>query len=95
MHLLGPNRGRYFLLMGQELSAREALDLGVVNEVVPRERLLPRAWEIAERLNQRSHVTLRYSRLVLNQRYRRQMLEDLPLGYGMQWLGIATAPALS
>jgi len=53
MHLLGPNRGRYFLLMGQELSAQEALDLGVVNEVVPRERLLPRAWEIAERLNQR------------------------------------------
>ena len=36
--VLGPNRGRYFLLTGQKLSAREALELGVVSEVVPRER---------------------------------------------------------
>lgn len=33
--LLGPNRGQYFLLTGQKLSAQEALTLGVVNEVVP------------------------------------------------------------
>ncbi len=32
--VLGPNRGRYFLLTGQKLSAKEALDLGVVSEVV-------------------------------------------------------------
>jgi enoyl-CoA hydratase/carnithine racemase len=35
--LLGPNRGRYFLLTGQKLSAQEVLTLGVVNEVVPRD----------------------------------------------------------
>lgn len=34
-HVLGPNRGRYFLLTGQELDARKALEYGVVNEVVP------------------------------------------------------------
>jgi len=34
-HLLGPNRGRHFLLTGRELSAQEAFDLGVVAEVVP------------------------------------------------------------
>ena len=43
LELLGLNRGRYFLLSGQILSAQEALALGVVNEVVPRERLLERA----------------------------------------------------
>src|ERR1700752_1174112 len=46
--VLGVNRGRYFLLTGQKLSAREAQTLGVVSEVVPRERLLNRAREIAE-----------------------------------------------
>jgi enoyl-CoA hydratase/carnithine racemase len=46
--ILGPNRGRYFLLTGQKLSTQEALALGVVNEVLPRERLLPRAWELAQ-----------------------------------------------
>ena len=32
--LLGQNRGRYFLLTGQILSAQQALDLGVVSEVL-------------------------------------------------------------
>src|ERR1700729_1709504 len=34
--LLGPNRGRYFLLTGQRLSADEAQAAGVVSEVLPR-----------------------------------------------------------
>jgi len=45
--LLGPNRGRYFLLMGEKIGAEEALRLGLVGEVMPREKLLDRAWEIA------------------------------------------------
>ncbi len=45
--LLGSNRGRYFLLTSQTLSANEALDLGVVNEVLPAERLMGRAMELA------------------------------------------------
>jgi enoyl-CoA hydratase/carnithine racemase len=48
--LLGLNRGRYFLLTGQRLSAHEAKDLGLVSEVLPRAQLLPRAWELAEQL---------------------------------------------
>ena len=57
---LGINRGRYFLLTGQKLSAQEALNLGVVNEVLPREQLLPRAWELAEQLAKQPplHATL-------------------------------------
>ena len=45
--VLGANRGRYFLLTGQKLSAQEALNLGVVSEVLPRDALLARAWELA------------------------------------------------
>ena len=44
--VLGQNRGRHFLLTGRTLSAREALELGVVAEVLPRDELLPRAWEV-------------------------------------------------
>jgi len=51
--LLGLNRGRYFLLTGQTLNARQALDLGLVSEVLPRPQLLARAWELAEQLAQR------------------------------------------
>ena len=49
-YLLGRNRGRYFLLTGQRLSAQEALQLGVVSEVMPASRLLPRARELARQI---------------------------------------------
>jgi enoyl-CoA hydratase/carnithine racemase len=41
--VIGEIRGRYFLLSGQKLSAAEAKDYGAVNEVVPRDALMPRA----------------------------------------------------
>jgi enoyl-CoA hydratase/carnithine racemase len=41
--LLGMNRGRYFLLTGQTLNAQKALELGLVAEVHPPDKLLGRA----------------------------------------------------
>jgi enoyl-CoA hydratase/carnithine racemase len=89
-HLMGSTRGKYFLLLGQLLSAEQALAMGVVNEVLPRDKLLARAWQLAEELNQRPPTTLRYSRLLLNQHYRRMMLDELPGSYGLQKLHQAT-----
>jgi enoyl-CoA hydratase/carnithine racemase len=37
-HVLGPQRGKYFLLTDQTLSAAELLRIGAVNEVLPRMR---------------------------------------------------------
>ncbi|MBS1843637.1 MAG: enoyl-CoA hydratase/isomerase family protein [Actinobacteria bacterium] len=45
--LLGPNRGKHFLLTGQKIEAQEALQLGIVGEVLPLDKLNDRAWEIA------------------------------------------------
>ena len=67
---LGPHRGRYFLLTGQELPAQEALRIGVVGEVVDSEELLPRAYAIAGELLRRA-VVLRKTRLALTLSLRR------------------------
>ena len=85
--LLGQNRGRYFLLTGQTLTAKEAHELGVVAEVLPRDRLLPRAWELAEQLAEKPDLTLRYSRDVLTMQLKRQM-QDM-LGHGLALEGLA------
>jgi enoyl-CoA hydratase/carnithine racemase len=85
--LLGPNRGRYFLLTGQILSARQAQEVGLVNEVLPRERLLARAWELAEQLARQPLLTLRYARVVLTQELKRQVLDLLGYGLALEGLG--------
>lgn len=85
--LLGLNRGRYFLLTGQTISAKEAHTLGLVNEVLPRDKLLERAWALAEQLAQQPTLQLRYSRVVFTEYIKRQM-QDL-LGYGLALEGMA------
>jgi enoyl-CoA hydratase/carnithine racemase len=78
--LLGLNRGRHFLLTGRTLPAREALDLGVVGEVLPRDELLPRAWELATRWASFSSAALRGTRAVLTREWRRLLSEQLHTG---------------
>src|SRR5579863_8322202 len=48
--VIGSIRGRYFILTRQELDATTAKEWGAVNEIVPRDKLLARAREIAEGL---------------------------------------------
>jgi enoyl-CoA hydratase/carnithine racemase len=85
--LLGPNRGRAFLLTGTELSVEQAMAAGVVAEVHPPGRVLERAWELARQLAQASDLTLRYTRVVLTEALRRAMAADL--GYGLALEGLA------
>ncbi|MDB6061704.1 MAG: crotonase [Verrucomicrobiaceae bacterium] len=85
--LLGSNRGRYFLLTGQTLSAEEAFNLGVINEILPPDQLLPRAYAVAHKLAALPVLTLRYSRVALTQRLRRLLEENL--GYGLALEGLA------
>lgn len=85
--LMGWNRGRYFLLTGQVLDAAELKQLGLVNEVMSRERLLPRAWELAETLNRQSPLVLRYTRMMLTEPLKAMARQHL--GHGLALEGLA------
>jgi enoyl-CoA hydratase/carnithine racemase len=89
--LLGANRGRYFLLTGQRLSAREALALGVVAEVLPPDQLMGRARELAQQLAQKSPIALRNTRLAFTHPWKRRMLEELGPGLALEGLSILAA----
>ncbi len=81
MHILGPQRGRYFLLTDQKLDARQALDYGVVNEVVPQDQVLPRARALAQVLVAKPELARRYARVVLTREIKRLIHDEL--GYGI------------
>jgi enoyl-CoA hydratase/carnithine racemase len=86
--LMGLNRARYFLLTGQEISAAEALNLGLVSEVMRVEKLLPRAWELARQLMRQPSLNRRYARVLLTENLRRQMNDLLGYGLALEGLGV-------
>jgi enoyl-CoA hydratase/carnithine racemase len=86
---IGTIRGRYFILTRQELDAQTAKEWGAVNEIVPADKLLPRAREIAEGLSKLPPLTTRYTRIALTQKLRR--IVDEGVGYGLALEGISAA----
>jgi enoyl-CoA hydratase/carnithine racemase len=78
--LVGPSRARYLLLMGKQLTAQEALQWGVVHEVLPKDKLLDRAWEIGRLLALKPPIALRNTRLLLVQNLKRAVLNELDHG---------------
>jgi Enoyl-CoA hydratase/carnithine racemase len=86
-HVLGPQRGRYFLLTGQQLNAQQALDYGVVNEVLPLDEVLPRARELAATIAAKPALARRYARVVMTRELKRLMHEQLALGLAHEALG--------
>jgi enoyl-CoA hydratase/carnithine racemase len=86
---IGTIRGRYFILTRQELDAETAKQWGAVNEILPADKLLPRAREIAEGLAKLPPLTTRYTRIALTQKLRR--IIDEGVGYGLALEGISAA----
>jgi enoyl-CoA hydratase/carnithine racemase len=86
--LLGPNRARYFLLTGQNISAKEAKEFGIVAEILPKELLLGRAYELARMLLLQKRLTRRYSRIILTQHLKARVHDLLGYGLALEGLGI-------
>ena len=86
--LLGVNRARYFLMTGQRLTAQQACDLGVVAEVLPPDKLLARAWELAADLERKPPAALRNTRAALTHHIKKRLLEELDHGLALEAVAV-------
>ncbi|MBS1677745.1 MAG: enoyl-CoA hydratase/isomerase family protein [Actinobacteria bacterium] len=84
--LMGRLRASYFLLTGQVIDAGEAKQIGLVNEVLPREQVLDRARELAHKLLAQPAANLRYTRMILTHEVRARMHGLLELGMAVEGL---------
>jgi methylglutaconyl-CoA hydratase len=74
---VGEKQARDLLLTGRLFDAAEAVRLGLVNEIVPRENLMPRARALAAALMENSPASLRATKQLLTDHARPEL--DAPI----------------
>ena len=72
--LLGPARAKQYLLTGDAVPAAEAERIGLVNFVVPAERLAAESLAFAQRLAAGAPLALRYTKQAVNQALKQALL---------------------
>lgn len=79
--LIGLRRANYIALTGKPIDADLALDWGLVNEVVPREDLLPRAWELARSFAGQDRLVRRFTRDIMRRPWKHAIDSELNLAH--------------
>ena len=64
--VLGRNKAKELIFTGRRISAREAYDLGLVNHVVPTEKLMEKALEIMREITRNGPVALQQAKKAIN-----------------------------
>jgi enoyl-CoA hydratase/carnithine racemase len=85
--LLGVKRAAYALLTGEAITARQALEWGMVNEVMPREKLIGRAYTIADHIMSQPRTTRRLTTQIIRRPWKQRITSDLDGGFGIQMFG--------
>ncbi|HZP45567.1 MAG TPA: enoyl-CoA hydratase-related protein [Candidatus Binataceae bacterium] len=81
--LIGPNRAKEFLMLGDSLTGADAARIGLVNHAVPADQVMPKAREIAQRLADGPTWAIRWSKLAVNKWLKQQanLIMDAGLAY--------------
>jgi enoyl-CoA hydratase/carnithine racemase len=86
--LMGLKRAAYFLYTSDTIDAQMAKELGLVNEVLPLDGLLDRAWEIAEKVMQKPRAIRRMTSAVLRRQWKQRLVQDLGFHVAHELLGM-------
>ena len=66
IRLIGSGKAKEMIYTGKRINAFEALECGLVNQVVPREKLDEAAWILAQQIAEKSRVILMDAKRAIN-----------------------------
>ncbi|MFI5957552.1 enoyl-CoA hydratase/isomerase family protein [Cryptosporangium sp. NPDC051539] len=84
--VIGPKRAAYYVYAAKSISAETALAWGLVNDVLPREQLLDRAWELARFIMKRPRYTRWATHNILSRHWKKTVAEDFGFHMAHQML---------
>jgi enoyl-CoA hydratase/carnithine racemase len=87
VELLGVRGAAYAMLTSQRFTAQQALQVGLVNEVVPPDQLIPRAYEIADFIMKRHRTVRRLTSQVVRRPWKKRIVDDLDMTFGTEMFG--------
>ena len=86
--LMGMKRAAYYLYTSDAITAEMAKEMGLVNEVLPLDGLLPRAQEIAEKIMRKPRAIRRMTSAVLRRQWKQRLVQDLGFHIAHELLGM-------
>jgi enoyl-CoA hydratase len=90
---MGISKAKYYLLTGENLSAQTAEKLGLITEVVEKDKVLARAEEIASVLARGPQHAIRSTKYSLNQWVRQAILTSMDASLGLEMLNFTEPDA--
>ncbi|MEO9181691.1 MAG: enoyl-CoA hydratase/isomerase family protein [Acidimicrobiales bacterium] len=82
--LLGTKRAAYALLTGEAIDAKKALEYGLVNELVARDKLIERGYQIADHIMTQPRTTRRLTTQIVRRPWKKRITDNLDGGFGIQ-----------
>lgn len=82
--LVGPHRAKEYLMTGALIPAAEAERIGLVNHVVPADRLMEEALAFADRLAKGATLAIRFTKLAIQRMIKQNVLATLDLSLALE-----------
>ncbi len=87
--IIGIKRAAYMMYNSNGIDAKTALDWGIINEVLPRDKLLSRAWEIAGEIMKQPRAVRRLTHQLTVRPLKRLIMDDFQVHIGHEMYGFA------
>lgn len=91
--LLGTKRAAYYAYTGKPIPADKAVEWGLADEIVERDKILDRAWELAEMMMSKDRYVRRVTHEIVRRPWRQTLSDDFNMHFAYEmWSMCMCAP---